>query len=224
MTVDSLRGNPTDRSEPELSSLRFLSTQAGEGENAPSLQHKMLAHETTLDKEPKPSAALTRSLFIVLFALLYGAAALFAWATTCILTQRPIGGTDYGLSVYDTIDKPSNLGLGLENILENFYGKSERDLRAARIVQAGVSVFTIPFTSAVCSQAAVVWLQQTREGQTRRQTMALADKSWSDPVLIGKLVLGGWKKYGSRVLFLAVGLNLLGAFALFLNTVCYSQI
>lgn len=74
MTVDSLRGNRTDRSKPELSSLRTLSTQAGEDENAPSLQHTMLAYEATLDEEPKPLAALTRSLFIVLFALLYGAA------------------------------------------------------------------------------------------------------------------------------------------------------
>lgn len=70
----------------------------------------------------------------------------------------------------------------------------------------------------------MVWLQQRREGQTLRQTMVLADKSWSDLVLIGKLVLGGWKKYGPRFLFLAVGLILLGAFALLLNTVHYTHI
>lgn len=40
--------------------------------------------------------------------------------------------------------------------------------------------------------------------------MALADKGWNDPVLITKLITGGWKRYGSIFLICALILNLIG--------------
>lgn len=43
--------------------------------------------------------------------------------------------------------------------------------------------------------------------------MALADKGWVDPVLLSTLAAGGWKRYGSMFLLMAMLLNLLGRHA-----------
>jgi hypothetical protein len=98
--------------------------------------------------------------------------------------------------------------------LDALFAKSERYLRAARTVQALVSVLTIPLTSAVCSQAAVVYIQRKRGDKrpTLRQSMALADKGWTDLELLKNLIFGGWNKYRSSLLLFAVFLHLLGQF------------
>jgi hypothetical protein len=94
------------------------------------------------------------------------------------------------------------------------FAQSERYLRAARVCQSVASVLTIPLTSMVCSCSAVAFLQRRRRqswwNPTLRQSMALADKSWNDPVLIAKLPAGGWKRYGSLFLLFAIVLNLVG--------------
>jgi hypothetical protein len=157
---------------------------------------------------------LERSVYIVFLVLLYGAAALYAWATICILTHRPIGQNTYTpeWEIYDfLIDQrkytvPENLDL--------FFGRSERYLRAARVVQAVVSILTIPLTTAVCSQAAVVYVQKKRgiNRPTLRQSMALGDKGWADLEILRKLFFGGWKKYRSSLLLFALFLHILGEF------------
>lgn len=117
---------------------------------------------------PKPSIPLQRSVYIVFLTLPYGAAALYAWAIICILTHRPIGGIDYGTRQLYRILEDVPFGTTVTEYLDSFFVKSERHLRAARIVQAVVSVLTITLTSAVCSQAAVIWLLRTRVGPTSR--------------------------------------------------------
>lgn len=112
------------------------------------------------------------------------------------------------------IDLRHDNGYGAVSFLyiHGLYVKSEHIFRAAKIIQAVVSVLTIPLTSAVCSKAAVIFVQQRRQrlGFSMRQLMALADKGWTDPEVISRLIFAGWKKYGSSFLLLAILLNLLG--------------
>lgn len=120
---------------------------------------------------------LERSVYMVYLTLLYGAAAMYSWAIICILTHRPIGGKSYGEVQLDGINNNFDSYLTSAS-LDELFAKSERYLRAARIVQSLVSVLAIPLTSAVCSQAAVVYIQRKRIGKrlTLRQSMALADR------------------------------------------------
>ncbi|PHH73900.1 hypothetical protein CDD82_5223 [Ophiocordyceps australis] len=170
----------------------------------PSAESRCLdATGTAQDKSSpnEPSSVLHTSSLIVLLASCYAAAAVFAWVIICISTTRPIFAHGYQYKVTSRLNTPE------------IYAKSERLVKTARVVGTIVSVITIPLTSAVCAQAAVVFLQQPRRGgksPTLRQTMALADKSWNDPLLIFKLVAGQWSKYGSRFLAAAIVLNILG--------------
>lgn len=73
------------------------------------------------------------------------------------------------------------------------------------------AVLTIPLTSAVCSKAAVIYVQ--RRGQrmlSLRQTMTLADKGWTEPEIFLKLMTGSYKRYGSWFLLLAIAVHILG--------------
>lgn len=103
--------------------------------------------------------------------------------------------------------------------LDAVFAKSERYLRAAKIIQSLVSILTVPLTSAVCSQAAVVYIQRKRGNNrpTLRQSMALADRGWTDIKLMQKLVLGEWKKYMTSLLLFALFLHLLGEFTVSLH-------
>lgn len=161
-------------------------------------------------KPPNSSVPLQRSVYIVFLVLLYAAAALYAWVIICILTHRPIDGKAYGEDIWQHA-----LPHGDHTVTEYLallFAKSERYLRAARIVQSLVSVLTIPLTSAVCSQAAVVYIQRKRGNNvpTLRQSMALADKGWTDIALLRKLFFGGWSQHKSSLLLFAVVLHLLG--------------
>lgn len=69
--------------------------------------------------------------------------------------HRPIGRNTYTPDgdIYDFLIDP-NYEYTLPENLDVFFDRSEKYLRAARVVQAVVSVLTIPLASAVCSQAA----------------------------------------------------------------------
>lgn len=188
--------------------------------------------KTQESKPPESSVPLKRTVYPVFLVLFYSAAAIYSWAIICILTYRPIGGVGYGIDQLNHVGK--NLsewqrflkmhdplewedpwkGNAFSKHLNEFYNKSEEYLRAARVVQALVSVATVPLTSAVCLQVAVVYTQQKRtsNGPTLRQSMALADKGWTDPILLGNLIFGGWRKYSSALLILSLFVHLLGEF------------
>lgn len=172
---------------------------------------------TRQSKKPPGSIPLRRSLYTVPMVLLYGGAAIYAWVIICILKDRPIGGRDYGIETYDKLmnylpDQYPVIYTTIYGELDGLFMKNEKYLKSARIIQAIVSVLTIPLTSAVCSQAVVVYLQK-RQGEslpTLRQSMALADKGWADIGLYFKLFFGGWNKYRSSLLLFALFLNFLG--------------
>lgn len=80
-------------------------------------------------------------------------------------------------------------------------------VRAAEIVQSIASVVTIPITSAVCSVAAVAFMQAgaLRTRLTLRQTAALADQGWASVWVYKNL-----SKLGSLPLYIAMGITILG--------------
>lgn len=161
-------------------------------------------------KAPPDSAPLYRSAYIVNITLLYITLAVFAWVITCVLTYKPIDAHHYGVDILNS----ENNGYGISSVaqFQSLYKASERYYRAARVIQSIVAVLTIPLTSTVCASAAVTFLQYGKHsrGLTMRQTMALADKSWADAVIIMKLLSGQWKRYGSSFLAGAILLNILG--------------
>ncbi|KAK2593472.1 hypothetical protein QQS21_008845 [Conoideocrella luteorostrata] len=167
----------------------------------------MVVSDRTTKSEP-PYATLHRFGTIVILTLVYVFFATFAWAFICLLTYKPTGLHGYSYGDADG-----------QRDAEAMYQKSECYLRAARVLQSITSMLTIPLTSAVCSQAAVIFLQghrhhddEDRRGPTLRQAMALADKSWTDPVTLWKLIFKKcWKLYGSRAFAGALLLNLFGA-------------
>ena len=168
-----------------------------------------------------PSVTLRRSSYIVLVVSIYASLALTTWILICILTFRPLTTARYGYDASEpgsrsTQTKYSYLWPTTFDPIHAKYVKSEAIYRAARTVQSVITVLTIPLTSAVCSAAAVVFAQSKTNARrlTMRQTMALADKGWTDPATIAKLVTGRGKQLGSPLLAFALFLVLLGEWLL----------
>lgn len=167
-------------------------------------------------KIPKTSGViLPRSSYIVWMVFVYASLALTAWILICLLTSKPLTAKRYG---FDTREQDSSR-------LQARFIKSEQIYRAARTVQAVVGVLTIPLTSAVCSAAAVVFTQAGRQERrlTLRQTMTLADKGWTDPTTIARLLSGRGRQFSSSLLICALLLNLLGEYLwkwLFCYAIC----
>lgn len=183
----------------ESSSSESLTADEG-GRNSTEEARPSVSDQGKSDDIP-PSDTLRRAPHIVFLTLCYAAISVYAWVVLCILSYKPIGAPSYTFKSNETFSYIDSPGV---------FARSERYLRAVRFLQSVVSVLTIPLTSMVCSYAAVVFLQRVRQGgPTLRQSMMLADKGWSDPALIAKLVVGGWKRYGSAFLLAAICLNII---------------
>lgn len=166
-----------------------------------SESHAPFEDEHTGDKpEEPPTTEIASTSYILVLVTLYAGFAIFAWTVVCILTIRPIGTSHYGIwnsrTYYDFGGR---------------YTTSENWYRAARVIQSITSVLTIPLTSAVCSSAAVIYLQQSSQASLR-QLMTIADRGWTSPETYYRLVATktGWKRHGSRFLLLAILLSILG--------------
>ncbi|KUJ08929.1 uncharacterized protein LY89DRAFT_788365 [Mollisia scopiformis] len=163
--------------------------------------------DKVLDEHGQPAAPLFRSWFVLILVLSYAIPAVLAWVITCILSFRPISGPkQYGV-IYD----PDSSYYGGYAEVGNSYVRSEEWFRAARVIQSIVSVLTIPLTSAVCSSAAVIFVQHHRSTPrlTIRQLITLADRGWVGPGTFGRLAIS-WRRYGSSFLLLAIFLTILG--------------
>jgi hypothetical protein len=163
-----------------------------------TLYPKNIAQTATPDP---PSTRLYHSKIILVLVLFYAALAVIPWVITVILTFRPITTNRYGASASDSVGD----GLHLQILV------SERWYHAMRIIQAVAAVLTIPVASAVCANAAVVFVQRKTKGTplSIRQVMVLADRGWADPKTYA-ICLTAWDRYGSRFLLLAMLLNILG--------------
>lgn len=122
------------------------------------------------------STTLHRSFYVLIVVALYALLALFAWTVTCIFTDHPITTKSYA-AVWEP-NHWGNSNLGPSSPINSLYVKNRRWYRVARVLQSIVRVLTIPITSAVCSSAAVIFVQYDRQRRnlTMRQVMNLADK------------------------------------------------
>ncbi len=112
--------------------------------------------------DASPSTTIYRSSYILKLTLLYMGSAIFAWTITCFLTFRPITTEHYGFWNDGGGDAITYLLIKPENFHALFI-KNEKWYRTARLIQSIVSVLTIPMTSAVCSAAAVIFVQRNRQ-------------------------------------------------------------
>lgn len=180
------------------------------------------------DQPATPSARLHRSGYILFLVLLYIFLALFSWIVICYLSFRPITTDRYGLWLWDRWN--NEYPWARFDNMHSLYTQNERWYHAARVIQSIVGVLTIPLTSAVCSCAAVVFIQRRQaRGRLRiRQVITLADKGWTDLRTYAKTVLffaadGEQRRYGSSFLLLAMFATVLGSViwplqAIFLST------
>lgn len=135
---------------------------------------------------------------IVLVAL-YAPLLIVSWVLTCALAKRPLNAPTY------------------------FYqkGHSAREISSIRdvvrfisVLNAIIGVAAIPLLSALLAQAAVVYTQETgsQHGLRMEQLFALADRAWTNPIIL--LKSRHWGKAGSnsirRFLYFAAVLVTLG--------------
>ncbi len=90
---------------------------------------------------------------------------------------------------------------------------SGRWRRAANIASAIVASISIPVTSAICAKAASVYCQrksdESQPSLTLRQSLALADKGWSDLTVL-RDVLNPKTSHQTRTSLLIVSISLVG--------------
>lgn len=120
-----------------------------------------------LSKEPQ------RYYVAILILCIYLSVALAGWVLICLLSRRPISFQSYY----------SQSG---EFTLEQ-YGINDRWRRASALLQNITATLTLPVTTAIISQAAVVYVYRN-PNLSLRQTLALADKGWSDLAILSNCI------------------------------------
>ena len=104
----------------------------------------------------------------------YAIIAILSWSITCVLCYQPIGIPTY----FDQVG----------NYSRSQYERSDVWRRTASIGSSITTAIGIPVTSAICAKAAAVYCQRSSNAKapplTLRQTLALADKGWSDSAVL----------------------------------------
>lgn len=159
-------------------------------------------------KAPRPTrhtGRLERSRHALNIFIWYAVLAAFTWICTCIMSCRPLTTTRYGYG--DKTDYGS-----IDAAWPNKYIANEYLYLAIQFLQAVVAVLTIPTTTAICAQGAVIYMQRNRRngGLTLRQTIVLADKGWTDIGVLSHVLRRGWKRFGTCFLAIAVAIHVLG--------------
>ena len=133
----------------------------------------------------------TLALWLVsMFALV----TIFAWTITCVLCFKPIQPGTY----YDRFGKYTR----------EQYSNNDRWRRLSRVLISLLTNVSIPVTSAICARAVAVYCQRSSKlrspNLTMRQTLALADKGWTDTTTLTNLLNpNASRKTGSPLLLLS---------------------
>lgn len=152
--------------------------------------------------KPEPSGYIIRLMWI------YTSVAAASWLLICLMTSHPLTVGQY---TFDYREPGRHKGYRAET-LDRIYVQIERVYTIARTMQSVVGLVTIPLTSAVCSAAAASFAQSNSKKRelTMRQLLTLADKGWSDPTIIGKVMIGKGAKISSSFLVAAILLTTFG--------------
>ncbi|KAJ5619083.1 hypothetical protein N7510_003067 [Penicillium lagena] len=153
------------------------------------------------------STYLRRSVLALVLTVTYAALALYSWVIFVRLSFRPIDKHSWQAYMVDT----DYYDMYYREPMS--YAVDARFYRSAQIIQSVVSVLTLPLTAAVCASAAVVFVQNQKDGMSMsmRHVMALADNRWMDLSLVKDVFQVGWKRCGSTLLILGVFLHFIGA-------------
>ncbi len=128
----------------------------------------------------------------LVFVSMFATVTIVSWVFTCFLSFKPIEFAAY-------LDHTGQTSA-------QQYDVNERWRKAARTLSSVISAITIPLTSTVCAKAAVVFCQRNTGTKsapdlTMRQTLALADKGWTDLAILNSMVNFRDKQHvGSRFL------------------------
>ena len=131
----------------------------------------------------------------------FAAVTIFAWTITCVLCYKPIQFGTY----YDKTGKYTR----------KQYDDNDRWRKLSRVLISLIGIVSIPVTSAICAKAVAVYCQRCsnlrKPTLTMRQMLALADKGWTDTmVLSGLLRPDANRRVSSPLLILAALLCGLG--------------
>lgn len=181
-------------------------------QSPPRVPPKTVPQPNPPNEEALPSSArssitarepVTTTFGINLYPLLivgsYTTIALLAWILVCIMSKRPIR-LERSYYKSDTYHP------------ERAYAINEKYMKVAQILRSVVALLTVPVTSAICSMAAVAYMQagNLRKSLDVRRAMAIADQGWISPRIWVLL-----PKTGSSLLYLAFVLTLIGMLWLF---------
>lgn len=119
---------------------------------------------------------------------------IFAWTITCVLCYKPIQPGTY----YDRTGKYTREQYAINN----------RWRSLSRVLISLLNNVSIPVTSAICAKAVAVYCQRSSKLQsptlTMRQTLALADKGWTDTTTLTSLMNpNASRRTGSPLLLLS---------------------
>jgi len=134
------------------------------------------AQEVTLP--PTLSTVLNYRPKVLYILLIYIPLLLAPWILTCVLANAPFGYSSY----------LKQRGQISPDVLATAHAW----MVVVRMLNSIAAVVTIPVLSAILAQAAVVYTQRRslQQNLSMRQTLALADRSWQDWILLGKTGLG----------------------------------
>lgn len=140
---------------------------------------------------------------------MFAAVTIFAWTITCVLSYKPIQFGTY----YDKTGKYNR----------KQYDGNDRWRRLSRVLMSLLSNVSIPLTSAICARAVAVYCQccskLRKPNLTMRQMLALADKGWTDTMVLSGLVIPyANRRMGSPLLILSALLCGLGRMNSFLSS------
>ena len=157
---------PEDEGQ-NLVSMNNERSQRADGED----DDEQMSHEKAPNASGQ-SSHLVRSKHALTIFVCYAFLAVFTWICTCIMVYRPLTAQRYGYG-----DKNAVYG-SVRAAPPWRFVENEHLYTAPRFLQSVVAVLTIPTTSAICAQGAVIFMQRNRHnaGLTLRQTMVLADK------------------------------------------------
>ncbi|KAJ5835334.1 hypothetical protein N7447_001360 [Penicillium robsamsonii] len=166
------------------------------------------------------STLLHRSAWVSLFTIFYVGLAVYAWAMTVTLSFRPVKAKSWGYSIESSY-------YGYDDRNQADFRQDRQIYRSVRTIQTFIQVVTLPWISAVCASAAVIFAQNQKDsmGLRLRQVTTLADRKWMDFSLYRALICGRWRQHGSTLLAVAIFIWVFGLItypiqSLFLNSQC----
>jgi hypothetical protein len=184
------------QNEHEMCSLPAATQDTSRAPKSPDAAEATLSQHSSITIHEPVTTTLHRNTWPVFVFALYATLALLAWILLCIMSRRPIRGANSYFN--HEIWKP-----------EHLFEVNQEYTKAAQVLSTIVALLTIPVTSALCSMAAVVYMQSgsLRKSLKIKQVMALADQGWIGPRTLWGLGIG---KVGSLPLYFAFIFTLIG--------------